>query len=362
MTLKQSGSLAASEIRTELKGSGALSLDAAASRSLAGKSSGIIKYSDFYGKSSTQSLIISVNQQELNLRTWALANGWNGSAAAIITVAAGVYIWSDNISVPGLTIDGSWPGGVTLINNGYIMGKGGDGSNNTTSNPGGPAISLGINCTITNNSYIGGGGGGGGVGYSSAGASGGGGAGGGAGLAGGGSGSGLGGAIGSKGTNGTYWYTYNAAGSQILNVGSSGGGGRIFPGTGGAGATFTRSTSYLAYGGESGGGGGSNWRYLPGGGGGLPAQGAAGSGGGGGGWGAAGGTGWGIDVGNQTAVLVGGTGGSAGNPGGENTSTSNLPAAQYIVKTPGGAGGKAIALNGYTCTSSGSGTVYGAVN
>ena len=42
-------------------------------------------------------------------------------------LAAGVYIWSDSTAIPALDMGGSFLGGLTLINKGFIMGKGGDG-------------------------------------------------------------------------------------------------------------------------------------------------------------------------------------------------------------------------------------------
>jgi len=69
---------------------------------------------------------ITVNRKELNLSAWALERGWNGTSPATITVNNGIYIWSDSINTPALRID-DFPGGLTLINNGYIMGRGGDG-------------------------------------------------------------------------------------------------------------------------------------------------------------------------------------------------------------------------------------------
>ena len=108
---------------------------------------------------------ISTNQTNLNLRTFALANGWDGTLPATITVGAGVYVYSTATGTAGMTIDGSWPGGVTVVNSGFIMGMGGAGANanggSIVPGAGGPAISLGVNTIIVNNSYIGGGGGGG---------------------------------------------------------------------------------------------------------------------------------------------------------------------------------------------------------
>lgn len=178
-----------------------ISFNDAAVRTLTGTTAGtaLSMPGGFWGKSSSISLTINSNQTNLNLRVWALFNGWDGVSFAEITVAAGVYIYSTNTSTAGLTIDGSWPGGVSLINNGFIMGKGGKGGLISVGGAGGTAISLGTNVSITNNNYIGGGGGGGGGADVSGG-------GGGAGGGDAGNGStttgGVGGAPGSAGTNG----------------------------------------------------------------------------------------------------------------------------------------------------------------
>ena len=182
MTLNASGpiSLAGTtpgqSIELELGGNGTatISLLDTSVRTLAGVPSGPITMpTNFYGKASGPFPVpITSNQLNANLRTLALAAGWDGISAATVTINAGVYIWSNNTGIPALTIDGSWPGGVTLINNGYIIGMGGAGGTGywlspglvySNGQPGGPAISLGVNATITNNAgaYIAGGGGGG---------------------------------------------------------------------------------------------------------------------------------------------------------------------------------------------------------
>lgn len=340
MPLPTTGEMKFSQINTELglSSTAPISLGSTVVRTLFGVSSGAISQSNGRGKSNVFRATVSSSQLNFNLRTWALANGWNGTTIAEITIAPGVYIWSNNTSIAGLTIDGSWPNGITLINNGFIMGMGGNGANGagpaTGSTAGGTAISLGVNATIINNSYIGGGGGGGG---NSSGPGGGGGAGGGAGgrgliyaspssLPG-----GAGGTIGNVGGNGSGEGSFSnggrgggaggGSGSSYFNYyflagGGGGGGGRIFPGVGGAGGAKTN------YGvpGYAGGSAGNPGTTAP--------RNAYFLAGGGGGWGASGGA---------------GTDGSVNNVGGS-------------------PGGRAIALNGFSAIRSGSGITYGAIS
>ena len=118
------------------------------------KNFGLSKVSDFKFTAT-----ISASVQNYNVRTAALAGGWDGLSRLIatITVNAGVYVWTDTTSTAAF-VTGSMPAGstVNIVNNGFIMGKGGNAGSN-----GGPAIDLSANANITNNSYIAGGGGGG---------------------------------------------------------------------------------------------------------------------------------------------------------------------------------------------------------
>jgi hypothetical protein len=120
---------------------------------------------------------ISGSLVDVNLRDAALAAGWNGVRRVIATVTSGsVLNASSNYA---LTINGSFPRGVTLINNGIIVGrggvggKGGDGrgdlqvaNGGATGGAGGHGLLAQVPVTIFNNGIIAGGGGGGGGGGS----------------------------------------------------------------------------------------------------------------------------------------------------------------------------------------------------
>jgi hypothetical protein len=135
-------------------------------------------FDQFYGKqlaSPSFSFAISANQTNANLRSLAVSAGWNQSSTLTATINGGIYISSNGTGTPALTINGSFPGGVTLVNNGFIVGAGGNGGagsglSNTTAISGaagaggGVALSVSVGVTINNASgtIAGGGGGGGG--------------------------------------------------------------------------------------------------------------------------------------------------------------------------------------------------------
>ncbi len=127
------------------------------------------------------SLILSTSQTNLNVRTAALAAGWNGLLPLSVVINSGVTVSSNSTAIPALTVDGEYPLGVTLINRGSIFGMGGAGGNGAQTNdyinssplnvlatvgaPGGLALSVASTLTLDNSAgVIGGGGGGGGGG------------------------------------------------------------------------------------------------------------------------------------------------------------------------------------------------------
>lgn len=117
---------------------------------------------------------IGANASNVNLRTAALAAGWNGNAPVKCTILSGVVLTASLTANAGLTVNGSFPAGVELIINAgaTIGGKGGAGgppsySGNSQGDPGiagGTALLVSVPVTITNNGTIAGGGGGGGCG------------------------------------------------------------------------------------------------------------------------------------------------------------------------------------------------------
>lgn len=171
MTLP-TGTISMSQVNTELgyASTATISLNDAAVRSLAGVPSGAISMSNLQGKSNTFLFTISTNQTNANLRTLAVNAGWNQSSKVIATISSGVNISSNNTGIPAMTVNGSFPNGVELANNGFIVGMGGKGGNGNgaaapnVGSAGGTALSVSVGITINNAGTIAGGGGGGGGG------------------------------------------------------------------------------------------------------------------------------------------------------------------------------------------------------
>ena len=175
MTLNSSGpiSLAGTtagvsiEIENGGNGTTMISLNDTAVRTLAGVPSGaIIMPTNFYGKSNSFNFSITSNTSNANLRSLAITAGWGASSKVVATINSGIYVYSNVTSTPGLTINGSFPAGVTLVNNGFIVGMGGAGGNGGSgsgSNAGlATLISVAVTINNTSGTIAGGGGGGGG--------------------------------------------------------------------------------------------------------------------------------------------------------------------------------------------------------
>lgn len=283
MAIPSSGPLTLSDIQTEFGGTNPISL----SEYYAGgglvptgttgtygavPSSGEISIQKFYGTSSVFTFNLT-SGSNLNLRTQAIAAGWGGTSPVVATIPAGNTIQSASTGTAALTINGSFPKGVTLINNGSITGRGGNGGNGqsvsgltfiagTVGSSGGLALSVSVAVSIDNTNGIVAGGGGGGGGGAATWASkgpgftgGGGGGGGGIGVSTGGAGGTASGAItanvaGSVGGNGTTTANGNGGSGGVYTV--------YYAGSGGAGGSYGSSG---ANGGAAGGGGTSGTSY-----------------------------------------------------------------------------------------------------
>jgi hypothetical protein len=153
-------------------GTASINMDESAVRTLFGVASGAISMSNGYGKSNQFSFSITANTSNANLRTLAISAGWNQTSRLVATINSGVTIFSTATTTPALTVNGSFPGGVELINNGIILGRGGAGGRGGSAGAasglaggvGGNGLTVQSPISINNVNRISGGGGGGGGG------------------------------------------------------------------------------------------------------------------------------------------------------------------------------------------------------
>ena len=252
------GQLSLGDIADEYGGSAPHALSEYYSKGNAPGSGEIQIHADFNGTANVFNYVISSNASQLNLRSGALAAGWDGSAPVNATINSGVVIYSGSTGSYAMVINGSWAGGVTLNNNGTILGRGGNGGHGSTSGchgcgcsggvtrgqdggSGGPALQISSAVTIANAGRISGGGGGGGGGGSYSGF----------GIHGGGGGAGGGGGSGGGAHSGS-----TAGGSSSYTSAGSGGAGQCHGGgcngwcggTGGSGGSYAASGSAGAVG------------------------------------------------------------------------------------------------------------------
>ena len=180
--IQTSGAISLQDVADEFGGSTPHSLNEYYGAAAGIPASGAISLNQFYGASAAQTITLPatpLTYLELNLRAKAIELGWDQSSHLEFVIPSSVIIYSDNTTVAALTTGSPFPGGLTIINNGQIMGRGGDANDTPSSdstssfvitqqpdldgNPGGPAIELNVPVTINNSGgYIGGGGGSGG--------------------------------------------------------------------------------------------------------------------------------------------------------------------------------------------------------
>jgi hypothetical protein len=137
MALPASGQITLNQVNVELglSGTAQIGMNDSAVRGLFDIASGEIEMSDGYGKSSET--VVSSNVQQMTVSDYISAGG-------TLRIDSGVYIWSDSTGTAGMIIDIA----CTIINEGYIIGKGGLGAtgvsadNVANGNAGGAAISV----------------------------------------------------------------------------------------------------------------------------------------------------------------------------------------------------------------------------
>lgn len=322
MALQTSGAISLNDIHIEAGGSSGsqASINDSDIRGLISKASGAtMSFNEWYGAASEVTLTSAGTVNGQAQRKEITVSNFISSGGTLI-IPSNIWVWSDSVSTAALTIDVS----CTIVNNGKIIGRGGDGINGidysyngaVSGADAGPAIKInsgvtGVTITNASGAWIAGGGGSGhGTRSSTSGC--------------GGSGGGAGGGRGGNADNGSTQYSggyggsLNASGGRGGNSGGygggagggggnsprgGGGGGRILPGTGGSGNLYAGN-------GGSANNAGTRGFY------------SNGYGGGGGGWGAQGGS-------------------------------------YHFTGHYGGVGGAAIDDSGNTYTLSNSGTIYG---
>lgn len=334
MAISSNAPVSLTDIQNEFGGTSPISLSEYYSAVSGVPASGAINMGAFRGKSASTTISANTNYLQINASDYISTGG-------TLIIPSSVWIWSDSTSIPALNVDVA---NATIVNNGKIIGRGGDGANagNNNGEAGGPAIKISASgVQINNNSgaYIAAGGGGGGSSSVSSGA----------GLNGGGGG----GAGGGRGGNGRYNNTNTAggAGGTVGNAGNDGApSGNAVRGRGGnqggGGGSIYNVQSGTGYSNDRGGAGGGGGRSFT-------------SGGG------AGGTGYSYD-GNASN---GGAGGALNNVGGNSSPTSEKggagggggwgAAGGNGYGTTGGAGGAAIQIASGSAGYTNSGTIYG---
>lgn len=284
-----SGTIGLSDVNAELGFSptALISMNDAAVRTLAGVPTGTISMQNLQNKSNRVSIPLTISGNTYNYNVYnSRGPTYNpGKSDITVTINPGVLVGSTSTGTDAFSIPAQFSPAdtITVVNNGVIQGRGGNGGAGANaapggSNPGSPgnsggrALLVSRPVTITNNGTIAGGGGGGGGGASNGVAlndeqqtgQGGGGGGGGAGFDGGSGGSGGAGsasvpAPGQPGSSGT---------SSAGGGGGAGGGAAPAPQRAGPGGTGggrgASGSSGGAAGGSPGGSGGGSGAYISG--------------------------------------------------------------------------------------------------
>jgi hypothetical protein len=173
------GQISLNDVNVELGLSGTtlISMNQTSVRTLAGVASGAISMQNLQGKSNrvTANITISSDTANYTLNTAKVTGYSAGKTDVTLTINSGVVVYSGSTGSYAFTVDTSWASGdtVTIVNNGTILGKGGNGggggswrNDGSPGSGGGPALYVQRATSINNVNRIAGGGGGGGGGGS----------------------------------------------------------------------------------------------------------------------------------------------------------------------------------------------------
>lgn len=193
MAISSSGSISLSTIQTEFGGSNPIGINeyyrggsyvSQNHQNVNVPTSGQVDMAKYRGTNWARSFSITISSDQgssYNIRNALISAGWNQTdpVYAIITINSNIKVGASSTSAGACQCGGPFPAGshVKLVNNGYILGKGGNGGTGgtTSSNPAtsGGAGGVGMHITgmgtdvllwVENNGTIAGGGGGGGGG------------------------------------------------------------------------------------------------------------------------------------------------------------------------------------------------------